>query len=150
MSRQSFEAVAESAAPPDVVFALLADSTGWRRWAGPLIRESTWDREGDPAPGGIGAVRKLGGYPIYSREEIVAYDPPHHLAYVMISGQPVRDYRADVLLRESPGGTTITWRGSFVPVVPGTGPLMRRFLGAVVGGFTRRLADYAARTRPAA
>lgn len=145
MAKQSFEALAETAAPPAVVFALLADSTGWRKWAGPLIRESTWDREGQPAPGGVGAVRKLGGRPVYSREEIVVYDPPHHLGYVMVSGPPVRGYRADVYLTESSGGTRITWRATFTPLIPGTGSLLRLALGGVVRGFTRRLADYAAR-----
>jgi uncharacterized protein YndB with AHSA1/START domain len=141
---ESFEVQALSSAPPAAVFALLADGPSWQRWAGPLIRRATWDREGDPAPGGVGAVRKLGAPPLFSREEIVAYDPPHHLAYTMLSGQPVRDYRADVRLVPDGAGTRIEWAATFRPRIPGTGRLMRWYLGAIVGGFARRLAAYAA------
>ena len=145
--RQSFEVEASSAAGPEAVFALLADGPSWRKWAGPLVRRSTWDRQGDPAPGGVGAVRKLGAPPVFSREEIVAYDPPHHLAYTMLSGQPLREYRADVRLVPDGGGTRIEWGATFRPVVPGTGRLMRWYLAAIVGGFARRLAAYAAAQR---
>ena len=140
----AFRVEATSSAAPEAVFALLADGAGWKRWAGPLVRRSTWDRQGSPPPGGVGAVRKLGAPPVYSREEIVEYDPPGHLAYTMLSGQPVRDYRADVRLRPDGGGTRIEWAASFRPAIPGTGRVMRWYLRAIVGGFARRLAAYAA------
>src|SRR5215831_4397687 len=108
----AFKVEATSSAAPEAVFALLADGAGWSRWAGPLIRRSAWDREGRPPPGGVGAVRKLGAPPIYSREEIVEYDPPRHLAYTILSGQPVREYRADVRLRPDGAGTRIEWGAS--------------------------------------
>ena len=62
----------------------------------PPITVSEWEREGDPAPGGVGAVRKLGRWPAFTREEITEYAPPHHLAYAILSGLPVRGYHADV------------------------------------------------------
>ena len=77
---------------------------------------------------------------MYSREEIVDYDPPRHLAYTLLSGMPVRDYRADVDLTPSGKGTSITWSGRFHPKVPGTGPLFEAFFRRVVGSFARRLA----------
>jgi uncharacterized protein YndB with AHSA1/START domain len=141
----SYEVAAVSAASPDDVFALLADGAGWSRWAGPLIVRSWWEREGVPAPGGVGAVRALGLRRIGSREEIVAYDPPHHLAYTILSGLPVHDYRADVRLQPTPAGTQIAWSGSFRPKLPGTGWALRRFLLMTIGGFTRRLAREAER-----
>lgn len=140
---QSFRVEASSPAAPEALFALLADGPSWQRWAGPLIWRSTWDREGDPAPGGVGAVRKLGAPPLFSREEIVEYDPPRHLAYTMLSGQPVREYRADVRLVPHEGGTRIEWAATFRPRIPGTGRFMRWYLGVIVGGFARRLAAYA-------
>ena len=141
---ETFQVEASSAAPPETVFALLADGPSWQRWAGPLIRRAWWDREGNPAPGGVGAVRKLGAPPLFSREEIVEYDPPRLLAYTMLSGQPVRDYRADVRLVPEGTGTRIEWAATFRPRIPGTGRFMRWYLGAIVGGFARRLAAYAA------
>lgn len=140
---QTFTVTAHSAAPPERVFAILADGGHWSTWAGPLVRRSWWEREGDPAPGGVGAIRRLGTSRFASSEQIVAYDPPAHLGYTILSGQPVRGYRADVTLAEVAGGTQVTWQATFEPLVPGTGTLMRLWLQAVVGGFARRLARQA-------
>src|SRR3954454_18964987 len=104
-SVSSYEVTEVSSAPPDKVFALLADGAGWSKWAGAMIVRSWWEREGDPAPGGVGAIRALGLGRIGSREEIVAYAPPHHLDYTILSGLPVRGYRADVRLTPEGGGT---------------------------------------------
>src|SRR3954447_24479600 len=108
-SESSYEVTEVSSAPPEKVFALLADGAGWSRWAGAMVVKSWWEREGDPPPGGVGAIRALGLPKLGSREEIVAYDPPRHLAYVILSGLPVRDYRADVHLTPEGTGTRITW-----------------------------------------
>lgn len=139
----TYEVAATSAAPPEKVFDVLADGAGWSAWAGALVVRSWWEREGDPAPGGVGAIRALGLPRLGSREEIVAYDPPRHLAYVILSGLPVKRYRADVRLEPEGSGTRITWSGVFVPKLPGTGPLLRAFLVLTVGGFARRLARHA-------
>jgi uncharacterized protein YndB with AHSA1/START domain len=152
MARCAYEVTARSDAPPERVFALLADATSWPRWAGPLIARGSWEREGEPPPGGVGAIRRVGRAPLLPREEIVVHDPPHHHGYTILSGQPVRNYRADVLLEPdttaggggSPG-TRITWRATFDPVVPGTGPLVSAVFRRIIGGFARRLAAYASR-----
>lgn len=141
---ESFEVVARSTAAPARVFALLADGAGWSRWAGPLVRKSSWECEGTPPPGGVGAIRRLGSSRFYSREQIVDYDPPARLGYVLLSGQPVRDHRADVRLEPDGDGTRIVWRETFRPIVPGTGSLLRWWLRAVVASFARRLAEHAA------
>lgn len=141
----AYEVTAQSAASPERVFDLLADGAGWSRWAGPFVVRSWWEREGEPAPGGVGAIRALGSKRVGSREEIVAYERPHHLAYTLLSGLPARDYRADVHLESHDGGTRIVWSGRFTPKLPGTAPLLRRFLVATVGGFAKRLAREAER-----
>jgi len=143
MAEYSFSTEATSSVGPDVVFAILADATGWKDWAGPFIRESFWEREGTPAPGGVGAIKRLGGKPVYSREETVAYDPPTHYAYRILSGQPVKAYRADVDLTPVDAGTRIRWSFRVEPRVPGTGAFMRFYLGRIVAGLARRLAAYA-------
>jgi uncharacterized protein YndB with AHSA1/START domain len=145
VAEQSFEIKTWSPASPDKVFAMVADSRGWPRWAGPLIRQSTLEREGQPEADGVGAVRRLGSGPFSSREEIVDYDPPKHLAYVMRGQFPIRGYRSDIDLSDGAhGGTVISWRSRFVPVVPGTGPIFGGFLKNIVGDFARRLAKQAA------
>lgn len=139
--RLAFAVEARSLAAPDEVFAVLADAPRWQEWAGPVVPRSSWARTGTDAPGGVGAVRRLGSGPLSSREEIVAYDPPRHLGYVLLNGQTRHGYRADVHLEPLPeGGTRISWSGSFTPPFPGTGPLMLVGFRRLVGGFARRLA----------
>jgi Polyketide cyclase / dehydrase and lipid transport len=146
MSVSTYEFTVPSSAPPDVVFAVLADATRWKEWAGSMISVSEWDREGDPAPGGVGAVRKLGRAPAYAFEQILEYDPPHHLAYTIVRGLPVRGYHADVDLVPAPGaGTTIRWSGAFEPKIPGTGAMFAAVLGRVVRGYGRAAAAEAER-----
>ena len=48
-ARSSYEVTARSAAAPQRVFDVLADAPSWHEWAGPLIVQSWWEREGDPA-----------------------------------------------------------------------------------------------------
>jgi uncharacterized protein YndB with AHSA1/START domain len=143
MGSQSYEVSASSSAPPDVVFAVLADGAGWREWAGPLIRHSSWEREGTPAPGGVGAIRKVGSWPVYGREEIVEYEPPQRLAYTILSGQPVRNYVAVVEMTPQGAGTAIRWTASFDPKIPGTGSILRRLFTAIIGSLAKHLATQA-------
>jgi len=143
VSEYSFTTEAMSSAPPDVVFAVLADATRWKDWAGWFIRDSSWEREGTPSPGGVGAIKRLGAKPVYSREETIDFDPPKHYAYRILSGQPVKAYRADVDLTPVDGGTRIRWAFRFEPKIPGTGAFMRFYLGRIVAGLARRLATYA-------
>jgi len=142
--RHSYEVTARSAAPPERVFALLADATSWTRWGGSAIGHASWEQEGDPAPAGIGAIRKVGRWPQFGYEQIVAYEPPTHHAYTMVKGNPVRNYRADVYLVPDGSGTRITWGATFDPVVPGTGGALNAFFRWFIGGLAKRLAAYAA------
>jgi uncharacterized protein YndB with AHSA1/START domain len=140
----SYDIRVRSAAAPQEVFDLVSDATTWSRWAGPMIMKSWWGREGDGAPGGVGAVRRLGTKLFSTQEEITEYDPPHYLAYTILGRSPVRDYRAIVSLDPDGDGTRITWAGAFEPAVPGTGALMELILKLIVGSMARRLARYAA------
>jgi uncharacterized protein YndB with AHSA1/START domain len=140
--RQSFVVESHSSAPPETVFAVVADGSRWQDWAGPAVPRSSW-ASGSP-PGGIGAVRRLGLGPLSSREEIIEYDPPHRLAYALRSGEKLHHYRASVDLRTQPGGGThIVWSGVVDSTVPGLARTLRPVLKALVAGFARRLARYA-------
>ena len=142
----TYELTAESSAPPASVFEVLADATRWREWAGRIITESAWAREGDPAPGGVGAIRRLGRPPVFALEEILEYDPPHHLGYTIVRGVPVRGYHADIDLGPTTdGGTVIQWVGAFEPKVPGTGGLLAAILERVVRGYATAAAAEAER-----
>ncbi len=141
-----YELTVSSSAPRETVFEVLADATRWREWAGPMIATSEWEREGDPAPGGVGAIRRLGRPPAFAFEEILEYDPPHHLAYTIVRGVPVRGYHADIdLVPTADGGTAIRWAGAFEPKVPGTGALFAAVLGRIVHGYATSAAAEAER-----
>jgi uncharacterized protein YndB with AHSA1/START domain len=138
----------ESSAPIERVWALLADTRRWPEWT--TFDAAALEREGSPAPDGAGAIRRFTYGKIVTRECVVAFEPPHWLAYQLLSGLPVRDYRADVTLHAAPGGgTTIRWQARFEPLVPGTGWLVRRRLGPFLGDVAQRLARRAEATPPA-
>lgn len=144
MASHSYEVTARSDAPPERVFALLADAPSWKRWAGPLIGHASWECEGEPAPGGVGAIRKVGTWPMFGHEQIVAYEPPSHHAYTMVRGNPVRNYRADVYLTPDGAGTLITWNAHFDSLIPGTGGAITAFYRRFIGRLAKRLARSAA------
>ena len=141
-----FQVSADSSAPVERVWALLADGAGWSRWAS--FRSSSLEREGTPPPDGVGAIRRFGTGPGVSREEVIEFDPPRHLAYRLLSGLPLKGYRADVTVEpRDGGGSTVTWSSSFErATVPGTGGALAAFLKWFLGDTARRLARAAEST----
>src|SRR5271163_138129 len=70
----TFEINRTSSAPAATLFRLVADGGNWSAWAKPVVVQSSWVRQGDPAPGGVGAIRKVGLWPILVQEETVEYE----------------------------------------------------------------------------
>jgi len=132
--RYAFAIHATSTAPPEVVFALLADAQSWPRWS--FVPGVQQEREGLPAPNGVSAIRCFGKGPIGSTEQVVVYQPPTHFAYTILSGMPVRNYRADVVLTPTLTGTKLVWRARFDPLLPGIGMLMRLLVARLARGLT--------------
>lgn len=124
-------ATARSTAAPEVVFDVIADGARWSEWVR-FIPRSVVERQGDPAPDGVGSIRRFGLGPLASREEITAYSRPRHLGYTARSGIPVRSYRATVTLTPDGDGTAVSWRGE-VHAFPGTAPVMAAVLQRVLG-----------------
>lgn len=144
--RYSFEVTARSSADAASLFALEADGSRWSRWARPLVPTSTWERQGDPAPGGIGAIRRLGLPPVVVREETVAYEQDRLHAYVMRTPMPIRDYRAEVVLTpRADGGTNLVWRATFTERIRGSGPVFRVLFRTIIALLTRKLVRAAER-----
>ena len=138
MGRHRIHATARSEASRDAVWAVLADVDRWSEW-GPW-KETSFEREGTPR-GGAGAIRLLRMPGMTLREEILEADPPAHLAYTVLSGLPVRDYRADVQLTDGVGGgTQIDWRAEFDGSFPGAGVAMRLLIGRALRDASKRVA----------
>ena len=127
-----------------MVWPLLGEARRWRDWS--FLTRTELEREGDPAPDGVGAVRHFTRFGVGSREEVVAWDPPRHLAYRILSGFPVRNYLADVTLTPEGDGTRIDWTGSFDPKLPGSGPVLDAVLRRLMQRFADGLADHAGAT----
>jgi hypothetical protein len=136
---RSYRVGATTSAPVDAVWPLVAEARRWSDWS--FLSRTDLEREGAPDPDGVGAIRRFTRFGIGSREEVVAWDPPNHLAYRILSGFPVRNYRADITLEPHGPGTRIDWAGTFDARWPGTGWL----LGALVPVMMRRFATSVAR-----
>jgi uncharacterized protein YndB with AHSA1/START domain len=104
----------------------IADSV----WA---VRRSTLDREGTPAPNGVGAIRRIEAVGPPFVEEIIDYQRPSRYAYKMLSGAPVRDHVGTVELREAGTGTEVSWHLRSTLKIPGVDWLMLPVFKKVIG-----------------
>jgi uncharacterized protein YndB with AHSA1/START domain len=112
----SFTFVREVAAPPEVVWDVLTDH---RRYAEITpMRGSELEREGEPPPNGVGAVRVLTSVGPPLREEVLVFEPPERFSYKLLSGAPVRDHVGTVKLAATEGGTEITYAVRTMPTLP--------------------------------
>ena len=142
MNRRTVVVTRRSHAPIEAVWTLLSQADRWRDWA--AFTKSELEREGVPDRDGVGAIRRF-GFPIYtSREEVVAFDPPTHLGYILHAGLPLKGYRADVTLTPYGGGTDIEWRSSFDGRAV-DGWLWQGVMKVLLLDFTRRLSREAER-----
>ena len=141
---QEIDVSARSSASPEAVFALLADVSTWPRWA-PFDASAV--EEGD----GVGELRRFQRGRRTTRERVTALEPPRRLEYELVSGIPIRDYRAEVTLTPAAGGTEIRWHSRFNAKIPGTGGLARRglqrFIEQTAEGLARE-AEKGERTPP--
>lgn len=144
----SFEVNRTSSAPPEVLFRMETHGPLWARWGRPVVWQASWEREGDPAPAGVGAIRRIGLWPLLVREETVEYEPNRRHVYTLIGPGPASTmrYHAEVLFTpNAAGGTDLRWHGSFTEASPGTGPPVRAILRATISFFATRLTRAAER-----
>jgi Polyketide cyclase / dehydrase and lipid transport len=133
---------AQSQASAESVFSLLADGATWPLWS--PIESFELERQGDPPPEGVGAIRVFRRGRTTGRDQIVEVVPGRRLSYVSLSGRPVRDYRTQIDLEAAGEGTAIAWRASFYPEVVGTGWLLNWWLRGFVEECAVGLAERAA------
>jgi hypothetical protein len=144
VDRYSYTVRVRADAPVDRVWALLVDAPGWPSWT--RIPRAIYEREGEPAPHGVGAIRRMGAGRMVSREEVVAFEAPNHFAYILLSGLPLRGYRADVHLAPDGTGTGIEWSGGFDSTSRIAGAFWRAVLRhVIIGTIARALAREAGR-----
>ncbi|HEY1285341.1 MAG TPA: SRPBCC family protein [Solirubrobacterales bacterium] len=118
----SFTLEREVGAPPEIVFDVLTDHRGYASIT--PVRRAELEREGEPAPNGVGAIRVLRSVGPPLREEVIAYERPARFSYAVLSGLPVRDHVGTVALEPNGTGTRVTYAVKAIPTVPVVGPVV--------------------------
>jgi hypothetical protein len=141
MFEQTISKRAWTAASASEVYALLRDGATWPVWS--PLESFRLEQEGPEGGESLGAIRVFTTGRARSREEIVVLDADRRFGYALLSGLPLKGYRALVDLEPRDGGTEIHWHSTFRAKLPGTGGLFRRFLGGFIGKCVDGLAAYA-------
>jgi len=118
----SFTFTREVAAPAETVFEVLTDHARYSQIT--PLRRSELEREGDPAPNGVGAIRKLIAVGPPLREEVIGYEAPSRFSYKVVSGIPVRDHVGTVELTAEDRRTKMVYAVRTQPTVPLIGPVV--------------------------
>jgi uncharacterized protein YndB with AHSA1/START domain len=123
----SFRYVRQVAAPPETVFDVLTDHRRYTEIT--PLRRAELEREGEPAPNGLGAIRVLSAVPgPPMREEVIAYERPYRFSYKILSGLPVRDHVGTVEMQPADDGTEIVYSVKTTPTIPLAGPVFMAVL----------------------
>jgi Polyketide cyclase / dehydrase and lipid transport len=114
--RLRVEGTATAIAPVDAVWALVADANRYATW-GP------WDQTGyEPTgigPSEVGSVQVLRtaqrrfGRRTTTTERILEVEDRSRLAYTVVKGIPVRNYRGEIVLTADGATTRIVWTATF-------------------------------------
>ena len=95
-----------------MVWELLTDTSAWPCYT--PVRSVAIEQPGLPDPNGAGQVRALKTWAGTVREKVTTFEPDEHrMAYTLLSGAPVRDYRGTITLRPSGSGTEHRWEIHF-------------------------------------
>ncbi len=135
----SFTFNREIAAPPETVFEVLTDHRKYSELT--PLRKSVLEREGQPVPNGVGAIRKLTAVGPALREEVIAYEEPSRFSYTLLSGLPVRDHVGTVELTPSGGGTRMVYAVKTQPTLPVVGfavvAAVKQAVNGLIGGIAK-------------
>jgi len=116
----SFTLLREIDAPPETVFDVLTDHRLYSKLTS--LRKAELEKEGEPSPNGVGAIRVLSALGPPMREEVIVYQRPERFSYTVLSGLPVRDHIGTVSLEPAGNGRTkVTYALRTTPTVPVAG-----------------------------
>jgi uncharacterized protein YndB with AHSA1/START domain len=135
----SFTFTREIAAPAETVFEVLTDHRGYTELT--PLRKAELEREGEPAPNGVGAIRKLTAVGPPMREEVIAFEVPSRFSYTVLSGLPVRDHVGTVELMPDGNGTKMVYAVRTHPTLPILGfavvATIKRAIKGLIDGVAR-------------
>jgi uncharacterized protein YndB with AHSA1/START domain len=134
----SFTFARHVAAPPQTVFDVLTDHGRYAEFT--PLRKSALERQGEPPPNGVGAIRVLSSVGPPLREEVIAFQPPTRFAYKLLSGAPLRDHVGTVELSPEGEGTRMVYAVRTVPTLPLVGPVVVAVAKQAVGSLVKGVA----------
>jgi uncharacterized protein YndB with AHSA1/START domain len=128
-------------APVEQVFDLLTDHANYKRFRG--IRDSELLREGEPAPNGVGALRRVDVGRLRFEEEITHYESPLRMDYLIRKiNAPLEHEGGSIRLQPTDGGTRAVWTSTFEVSTRGVGGLLTGVAATSIRrGFMRVLDD---------
>lgn len=124
------EARRRIAAPRGAVWEVYTDHRSWTDWA--RLGTVRLEKEGVPAPNGVGCVRVITSGGISVHEEILSFEPPHRMTYRLERGGiPIKNHLGEVVFEDDGAGTLVTWRCRFDSRIPGLGFLWKAIITKV-------------------
>jgi len=139
----SFELERRFEAPVDIVWDVLTDHRAYQEWG--AAKSATLEVEGEPEVNGVGAVRRLAEGPLVVREKVLEFEPKSRFVYTVVSGPPVRDYRATVTLEPRGNATAVRWTVTFRGKIPFTGLFLKPVVRFVITTLIRKASAESAR-----
>lgn len=134
--------------PIDRVFDLITDHAGYSRFRG--VQRAELLREGETERNGVGALRRAHSRPLWFEEEIVVFERPTRIDYVIRrTNAPMHHEGASMVLEESGSGTRVVWTTTLEMTTPVLGqaagaamaPVLRRRLRGVLTDVERLAAE---------
>jgi uncharacterized protein YndB with AHSA1/START domain len=117
MNRLGIAAQGSAAAPPEVVWSLVANAARYADWG---AWHGSGDRDlGGKASGDAGTTRWMRYRNTTTVERVLEVDPGQRMVYTVVSGIPVHNYRAEVTLTPTEAGTDIRWAAEWDRTVLG-------------------------------
>jgi uncharacterized protein YndB with AHSA1/START domain len=126
-------------APVQKVWDRYTDHVSWTDWAG--MGKVRLEREGTPAPNGVGCVRVISSAGVSVHEEVLSFDRPHRMTYRVVKGGiPIKNHLGEVTFEPEGTATLVTWRCQFDSRIPGLGGLFRALITRLFRNALRGLA----------
>jgi hypothetical protein len=135
MNRLHVEAQGKTNALPQAVWRLVADADSYCRWG--IWSESGWVGSSPAPPGSPGSVRRMRYRRTRLVEQVLEVDEGSRMTYTVVRGIPVRNYRAEVTLTPSDGGTHVKWAADWDDTF--LGRIVHRKLSVLYPEVVRRL-----------
>jgi uncharacterized protein YndB with AHSA1/START domain len=128
------------AAPADEVFEMLTDHAGYARFRG--VKSAELVREGTPDPNGVGAMRRIAIPPVRFDEEIVAFDRPRRMDYVIREANfPFEHEGGSIEVAGDGARSQVVWTSTFRVPTRAEGAATAFAAFGVRTGFSRMLAE---------